>query len=235
MRHIDKGDAPPSFEDWKAQANVDWMPSWDVLQNPEKGAVKAALLAEQGRTCAYCCQRVEAETSHIDHIEPRTARPDLALDYGNMVASCEGEPRPGTDYAVHTPRPPELVHCGHAKGDWYDRARFVDPRRPGCEHAFSFTGSGAIRVASAAWDAAAAQKTIEQLNLDCGPLRRQRRAALDAELDRLMTILNARGTLRKTDVLPRIQALQQMGTDGRYAPFAPALIDVLEQRASTLP
>jgi len=236
MRHIAKGPEPAALRDWKAQANEDWQPSWATLQNPEKQAVRQALLAEQGYLCAYCCQGVEYETSHIDHVEPgRSPGNPRALDYANMVASCPGEPEEGEDYAADTRRPPELIHCGHAKGEWHDPARFVDPRDPACERAFTFTTTGRIRDADTAPAPEAAQETINRLNLDCNPLGRQRKAAIDTELDRLAAMLASRGTLSRTDVTTRIDRLRQPDADDRFVPFMPAILDILEQRARTLP
>ncbi len=235
MKYIAKGPEPIELSNWKAQTTENWQPLWDILRSVEKDAVKRALLEEQGCLCAYCCQQVERQTSHIDHVEPQKARPDLALDYGNMVASCPGEPEEGEDYPAEGHRPPELIHCGHAKGEWHDPARFVDPRSPDCEKAFTFTAGGRIRVASGAPAPDAAQETIKRLNLDCAPLKRQRQAAIGAELDRLAQMLTARGALTYANVTARITRLQQRDATGRFAPFAPAIIDILEQRASTLP
>lgn len=234
MRYIKKGDEPAAFRDWKARANEDWQPTWEVLRNPEKRAVKQALLDEQGYLCAYCCQYIEYETSHIDHVEPRAARSDLALAYENMLASCPGEPAEGDDPEPRAQRLPELKHCGHAKADWYDPERFVDPRDPDCEKAFSFTVMGQIRVAPAAPNPEAARETIERLKLDYAPLRRQREAAIAVELERLVQRLQAAGRLSREDITARIEQLQRRGDDGRFAAFMPAILDILKQRASTL-
>ena len=234
MRHIEKGPAPEAFEAWKRQANNDWEPTWSALQNPEKQAVKDALVTEQGGLCAYCCRRIEAtpRSSHIEHVASRQARPNLALAYENFVASCPGEPEPEDE--------PEPVSrgaqtCGHHKGEWYDPDRFVDPREPACEQAFSFMGNGRTRVADAAPRPEAAQETIRRLNLDCSSLRRQRARVLGEELDRLARLLRARGGLRQSDVTARLDQLRERGRDGTFVPFQPALLDVLGQRAASLP
>lgn len=121
MRYISKGPEPDELRAWKARANPAWEPSWDSFQNPEKAAVGDALRAEQGHLCCYCCGRINALTSHIEHLRPRSTYPKgsaayeaNALDYGNMLASCPGE--------TEDPHPPSQ-HCGHAKGDWRVAAR----------------------------------------------------------------------------------------------------------------
>ncbi len=58
--------------------------------------LRDALLAEQGNICAYCMREIPvkdkgvSETSKIEHMKSRTDRPDLQLDYNNMVICCPG-------------------------------------------------------------------------------------------------------------------------------------------------
>ena len=235
MKHIEKGAEPESFAGWKRQSNQEWTPSWAKFQNPEKREVKDALLREQGGLCAYCCQRVRRDTSHVEHVAPRNARPDLALDYANFVASCPGEPEDEDDGGVDEGRPPNQIHCGHAKRAWHKPDRFIDPRDPDSELAFTFTAQGEVRPAPDAPRPEASAATIKKLNLSAPTLRRQRAAAVRVEIDRLAAILAARGALRKRDVEPRLAAYQDRGADGTFVPFQPALLDVLRQRAATLP
>jgi uncharacterized protein (TIGR02646 family) len=228
MKHIQKGPEPTVFTAWKGQANAAWTPTWNTLQNPEKDTVKDALIAEQGGLCAYCCGRVTLGTSHIEHVAPRNASPGLALDYSNFVASCPGEPEadPGGTGAPH---------CGHAKGNWSNPAQFVDPRDPSCQQAFTFTAIGEIRPDTAGPRPSAADETIKRLNLNGSTLQRRRSAALRVELDRLADVLRARGALRRQDVDARVSRLRSLGRDGTFVPFQPALLDVLGQRAASLP
>lgn len=234
MKYIEKGEEPLSFTTWKAQANDVWTPTWETLQNPEKKAVMDTLLREQGALCAYCCQRIGQQTSHIEHVVSRDACIDLALDFQNMVASCPGEPEEGEDYPEGNRRPPELIHCGHAKDEWHDPPNFVDPRDPDCEQAFSFTARGEIRVAQGAPRHDAADETIRRLNLDAKPLRRQRKAVIGEELDRLVRLFDIARKLQHSDVEPRLAELRARGTDGTFAPFAPVLVDILDQRVQPL-
>lgn len=233
MKHIEKGAEPREFTHWKNRANKKWSPTWGNFQNPQKRTVKDELLREQGGLCAYCCQRIRRDTSHIEHVAPRDARPDLALDFANFVASCPGEPEEGKDYEGD--RPPEQIHCGHAKKKWHEPDSFIDPRDPDCERAFTYTAQGEIRPTPNAPRPNASAETISKLNLDASPLRRLRAAAVKVEVDRLAALLAARGTLRRQDVMPRLEAFRSRGADGTFVPFQPALLDVLGQRAATLP
>ncbi|MGK7925879.1 MAG: retron system putative HNH endonuclease [Spirulina sp.] len=92
MKYIKKNEEPEIFRDWKALANEDWQPNWDEnFQSPEKPAVHRSLLREQGSICCYCGREITRETSHIEHLKPRSLYPDLALNYSNLLASCQGE------------------------------------------------------------------------------------------------------------------------------------------------
>ncbi|WP_225896261.1 retron system putative HNH endonuclease [Amazonocrinis nigriterrae] len=88
MKYINKNEEPSKFTCWKALENDDWKPSWNVFQAPEKPIVHDALLKEQGYICSYCGMRITRETSHIEHLKPRSSYPHLALEYTNLIASC---------------------------------------------------------------------------------------------------------------------------------------------------
>lgn len=132
MKHVVKGAAPQAFDDWKALATDNWTPSYTDLQNPEKAVLHAALLVEQGHVCCYCGRRIALIDSHIEHFRPQEARPDLALDYENLLASC-----------VRSPCIP--LHCGHAKSNTFDETSYIAPLEAGCEYRFEYTPEGKIK------------------------------------------------------------------------------------------
>ncbi|XZF61302.1 MAG: retron system putative HNH endonuclease [Gloeotrichia echinulata DVL01] len=88
MKYIQKSEEPESFTAWKKLANDDWNPSWEDLRKPQKTYVHNSLLQEQGFICCYCGRHINHENSHIEHLQPRTTYPQLALDYTNLLASC---------------------------------------------------------------------------------------------------------------------------------------------------
>ncbi|HFJ9781965.1 TPA: retron system putative HNH endonuclease [Stenotrophomonas maltophilia] len=133
MKHVQKQEAPESFERWKAQANDDWQPTYADLQNPEKAQLQEALLSEQGWVCCYCGRSIEQAHSHIEHFRPQEHYPDRVLSYDNLHASCIRETSPGTP-----------LHCGHAKGNAFDEALAISPTTPGCEQQFRYTLDGQI-------------------------------------------------------------------------------------------
>ncbi|MDN7451080.1 retron system putative HNH endonuclease [Burkholderia multivorans] len=133
MKLVQKQKAPESFEQWKAQANDDWQPTYADLQNPEKAQLQEALLSEQGWVCCYCGRSIEQAHSHIEHFRPQEHYPDRVLSYDNLHASCIRETSPGTP-----------LHCGHAKGNAFDEALAISPTTPGCEQQFRYTLDGQI-------------------------------------------------------------------------------------------
>jgi uncharacterized protein (TIGR02646 family) len=133
MKHVAKGESPPSFEAWKDKANADWQPTYRQLADPEKHDVHNALLAEQGWVCCYCGREINLDHSHIEHFRPQHPYTELELSFDNMHASCLRRLDPGTP-----------LHCGHAKKNHFDENLFVDPQDPSCEKRFAYSALGQI-------------------------------------------------------------------------------------------
>jgi uncharacterized protein (TIGR02646 family) len=88
MIRINKGVEPGAWTQKKATPGFTEYEPIPALRN--------ALLAEQGYICAYCMREIPVkdkgikETSKIEHVQSRDDRPDLQLEYGNMVICCPG-------------------------------------------------------------------------------------------------------------------------------------------------
>jgi len=170
MKHIVKQSEPQSFTNWKLLSNADWQPSYAILRNPIKDDVKKALMREQGYICCYCERRLKDHDSHIEHFHPQHDHDEEALDFANMLCSCQqriekGEPR----------------HCGNLKDDWFDEQLMVSPFDPECGKRFAFSGRGVIRAASE--EDHGATETIRRLGLDSPKLNAMRGGALAPFLD----------------------------------------------------
>jgi uncharacterized protein (TIGR02646 family) len=182
MKGIVKNQEPVEFTTWKAQANDDWKPSYDKLQNPEKAIVRRALVEEQGYLCAYCCEQIEDshKTTVIEHHEPQSKNPDRALAYDNLFACCDGQKQNDKGLIFYC--------CDEEKKDQYEdpndasvyllkptekneNDRFV------CEIALGYTPEGAM-IAQDSPHQKRAEFTIEVLNLDIEELRRRRANAI---------------------------------------------------------
>ncbi len=214
MRHVVKTSEPDFLVKWKAQANDDWLPSWDNLQKPEKPKLHEALVTEQGRVCCYCEGRISTSDSHIEHFRPQSKRPDLAIDYGNLFASCGKPTNPRT----------VPVHCAVEKDDWYEEPVeeiIVSPLEVQCSQFFRYTGDGEILPADSDMPQARAQKTIDLMALDSESLNSQRREAIGAMIDALIDASD-------DEVRDFMTALDAVDLQGDYEPFSTALIYVIE-------
>lgn len=171
MRSVIKGHEPESFASWKAGETAEWVPSYDILQKPEKLDLLVALIAEQEGSCCYCGRIITADDSHIEHFEPQERAPSRALEFANLHASCIRGSERG-----------DPLHCGHGKGNAFEPHRVIAPTDVGCEARFSYNRyTGA--VAPTEPDDDSAHYMIGLLKLDIGFLRIRRREALEGMFD----------------------------------------------------
>ena len=172
MRGSEKGAPPAAVVDWMALENEDWVPTFGILQNPEKAALVDALFREQAGCCVYCGRRLRRDEygtrSHVDHFRPQTADkyPDLQLEHGNLFISC-GPERDMMGTPAQT--------CGHVKKDWFDEDCHIDPGDYPCSRYFVFRSGGGIKGDGS--DAATCM--IEKLNLNDNELVVERRTTFD--------------------------------------------------------
>lgn len=162
MKYIQKGQEPDELTQFKAQANDNWQPTYDNFRGQDKSIFHQLLISEQGYICCYCGMRINLESSHIEHLKPRSKYPKNQLDYYNLLASCQRDRQPK-----------EPQHCGVKKGEWYDENLMVSPLNPNCEDYFSYSGIGEIIGKTDA-----AKITIDKLGLNIDKLRAIREEAI---------------------------------------------------------
>lgn len=167
MKYIKKSQEPESFTVWKNLANEDWQPTWDDFRKPQKTDVHNSLLQEQGFICCYCGRRITKDISHIEHLKPRYPYTELALEYTNMLASCQRERERK-----------EPLHCGSKKDHWYNEDLMVSPINANCEEFFKYTDDGQI-LATDNSKKLAAETTIDKLGLNIDKLKDLRTKALE--------------------------------------------------------
>lgn len=213
MKHTVKGVAPNEFEVWKRGS---WTPGYADLQNPEKGHLHAALIKEQGGVCCYCGRSVSQADSHIEHFRPQKSRPDLALDYSNLHASCIRETKPGNS-----------LHCGHFKGNGFDEDNHISPLDTGCEERFQFTLKG--EVAPTTLTDSAARYMICLLCLDCNFLNNRRKAALTQVFDAHFI-----STVTKAELNELALAYRQRNDAGLLGDFSHVVARYADQFADQL-
>ena len=108
MRHIIKTSPPKEFLEYLKTPGV----SFDGLSGEPKKALRQRLLEDQGYICCYCGRRINNDkNTRIEHIKSQKNYSELALDFNNMLASCDGgeEDREGRVEPKHKP------HCDSKK------------------------------------------------------------------------------------------------------------------------
>lgn len=139
MKHIQKGNAPKSLEDWiVGQKEAEIAPAYGDLQNPEKGHCRTELVAEQGGLCCYCNREISEADMHIEHLQTQTAHPELGVEWSNMLGCCKPQQLKGKHLQTQ-------VHCGEFRGE---KDVGVSPLDPNCETHFAYTLEGNIQVSS---------------------------------------------------------------------------------------
>ena len=127
--------------------------------------------ADQGGLCAYTMRRIDSNSSHVEHIKPRSrCRQDLRgsdLDYTNLVAcfprhDVKGQPRYGA----------------RLKDNWWDNdgTEFVSPLQSTCEQVFRFKLNGEIEAINKRTEAIT---TIDVLGLDHKSLTEDRKRVIE--------------------------------------------------------
>ncbi|GLS42710.1 retron system putative HNH endonuclease [Methylobacterium brachythecii] len=177
MKHIAKGGEPASLTAWKLKQTAAGIePAWGDFQNPEKADGRLHLLGEQGAICCYCMGSISAGSMHIEHLEPRSIYPQIALDWPNLLGCCAPKNEKGSKLATQS-------HCGEYRGT---SPLPVHPLQPTCETRFGYEFAGHIRPEPAGDGDASA--TITNLNLNSETLRNNREKLIQdayADLEKL--------------------------------------------------
>lgn len=164
MIYIKKTSEPNAITNWKKKYydNNGVEAVYNNLMGKEKQDYKKTLMEEQFYLCAYCCNNIEAHSSHFEHIKPQSRYLNDTLDYKNIVISCNGV-KLSED------------NCGHHKDDWYKGYYFISPLIDECNEFFGYLANGKMIAKSGD---TRAKETIEKLNLDSDLLRRARNSAI---------------------------------------------------------
>lgn len=109
MRQITKTEPPKEFTEFCKTPGV----SFDVLSGEPKKALRKRLLEDQGYICCYCGRRIQNdEHTKIEHIKCQKNHGTLALDFNNMLASCDG----GELDRRYGGKSTHQLHCDAKKG-----------------------------------------------------------------------------------------------------------------------
>jgi uncharacterized protein (TIGR02646 family) len=210
VKYIKKSEEPESFTVWKNLANEDWQPSWENFSKPQKTYVHDSLLQEQGFICCYCGRRINTDDSHLEHLKPRTTYPQSALEYTNILASCQKD----------TVRK-EPLHCGKIKDKWYDDNLMISPLDVNCAEFFRYTDDGQILATNNSEKQLAAETTIDKLALNIDKLKNLRAKSIEPILE----IIN---TITEEERQNLIIGFSETNSKGYYEEFCAAIIYLLK-------
>lgn len=169
------------------------IPVYEDLQNPEKNKVLEKLIMEQGGLCAYCMCRIpenKQKQAFIEHIVPRSKKPELGLSYKNMIAVCSGNRASNNE---------ESKSCDASRGN---KDMVLNPCKRDTLVRIYYTNSGQIHST----DEAEEQNINDVLHLNSArDLVRLRKAALNGmqmDIDKK----NKKGKLFYTQMLDSFQS-----------------------------
>ncbi len=171
MKRIIKSDPPEWFERWKRdfKAAAGRKATYkNDLPERERRRLREELLKEQGYICCYCMGRLDIDSSHVEHFRPKGRFPAEDMEYGNLLASCQGI---GED--------PAEDHCGHRKDDWYSPL-MVSPASPEIEGMFRYGLDGTVYPSGRDEERRGAKEMIDHLGLNSYYLVRNREDAIEA-------------------------------------------------------
>jgi uncharacterized protein (TIGR02646 family) len=102
MRKIDKAPEPISLTDFKSNYPNLKYSDLRFEHGQVRIDIRSASLKEQFHLCGYCCNKIDEDNSHNEHLIPQSsgAGSNITLDFDNIIVSCESH-----------------IHCGHKKGD----------------------------------------------------------------------------------------------------------------------
>lgn len=200
MKRVLKGNEPATLSQFrKACPSATWDQMRDDALHGGQNACKACrdqAIKNQHGLCAYCeCKISPEQPTHcrVEHFHPKSdisTSHNWALDWQNMLATCDGGEKEGSDA---TPLPANLS-CDVSKKA---RTIAINPLKlPAFPNIFVFDkGTGHLAPDPTACAATAPpinadelKKTIEILNLNCERLARQRRQIV-VNIDRNKKVL----------------------------------------------
>ncbi len=209
MRAITKGAEPVALAQYRAMPGAVYDGGGFT---PVKDAIREALLKEQGGLCAYCMQRIRADTMKVEHWHSRAGHSQEGLDYQNMLGCCpgnEGQPR-------------NSQHCDTRKGN--DDIS-LNPANP-AHHArmkIRYEGDGTIRSDDPQFD----EEIKDVLNLNWYRLRQNRKAVVEAVIQALSKHSGAR---TRREIQRLIDRWNSPGAEGCFREYCDVAVYYLNRR-----
>ena len=243
MKYIVKNTEPTTFTEWKSNNNSTILQFyaqnnarelWDFFgrSGQVKKDIRKALVEEQGFICAYCNREIHNDDLSgsndidfidtrliIEHVSSKSADIEAnALDYNNMVATCEGGKDVYTSELGIGNIPTNRPYCDKKKlGGAID----LHPLMPECESEITFTIEGDI-----VGKTTRAQATIDCLGLSY--FKTLRKEILRGLLFEDFYAETPIQWISEQDAKLLFQKYNQM-ENGKYAAFCSAICTVLKE------
>lgn len=222
MKYIRKAGCPHAYSQWCSAVSGTSKSDWREVPLDQKTELLKAMNKEQGWLCAYTLRRIDADSSHVEHIKPQSrCRADVHgsdLDHSNLVACF---PRDGMKTAYR--------YGAQLKDSWWDDdgAAFVSPLQSNCESFFRCGLNGKIKAVR---NRAAAETTIEVLGLNHDSLKEDRRRVIEE------FVYGPTGTdpISLARTRRALDAICDREPNGRFYEFCVAIRDALEEYLSYL-
>jgi len=226
MKYIKKGKEPATLKKYRETTdNATYKGFGDT-----KNLLKEALLKEQGHICAYCMQRISTKTNNlhkprieVEHYLSQKKRPDLDLNYQNMLGVCNGylsvEKKESDSASTE-----KNAHCDKSKKELL--LKKLNPLDNGIERLITYDTDGTIIPV-------VKNKTVIQdlnlLNLNDNNLKNFRRDAIDLAKEEMV---KKYPTKKWTKVLiqKEIDLWKAKDKNGKFRPFCQIAIWFWEQQ-----
>ncbi|MEP7119649.1 MAG: retron system putative HNH endonuclease [Byssovorax sp.] len=203
MLRYPKGAGPKVLIGWQATPNADW----ESLSGEDKDHVRAAILRDQGRLCAYCQRRIPTrdEQMKVEHWQAQSGGKDK-LRWSNLLGVCLGDER------AESGAPKGELHCDTSRGNAALFLHPVDGSGPSPREHLKYTSQGQVLPRDTPQQDVIGGD-IKALNLNAVRLRRERRVVYEALWDRLekagWTPKALRDEYEATRIEPGVRAVPQ--------------------------
>ncbi len=224
MKYISKSKEPKSLTEYRSTPNA----SFD---NCNKEDIRLSLLKEQGYICAYCMDRINDNwnkdlrkyNTEIEHYKSqdvyngKNGKPDLRLNYNNMLAVCNG----------NAGMPKYKQHCDKSK-DLSSNKQYlpltINPLDKKCEKLVKFLASGKI----SSENEEIKRDLVVVLNLNERELVKARKIAIDEAIGNL----DNKNKKRKWSLASIKTERKKWANlnDVGYEPYCQAVINYLDRK-----
>lgn len=236
MKHIEKSPVEP--ERLARYRQYHPRDTWDKFHKRDRVGyhqLKEQLLRDQHGLCAYCEITIclsdtdeELDDFRVEHFHPKTgterSRHNYHLDWQNLLGVCHGGSQPYVAEARYRyASRAEDRSCDVPKSDKALTDVILNPLKiPASARLFKYDSfTGAMEVDEETCPAELvrkARRSLQELNLNCGRLKRLRRAVLEVLQEQVDSLLGEGMSLEDALALLAREMLDP-GPNGRYPAF----------------